>query len=434
MWAAVSGGVDSMVMLNVLDRMDFKLHALHVNFQLRDKASDLDQQLVADFCSEREIPFHLKRVEAADWKRNDLKGQSTQMAARTLRYEWFEEMVRESKGDKVALAHHSDDQAETVLLQVLRGGGMNALSGIKPDNGVYIRPLLEISKTELLEYAKETELPWRQDESNLESKYDRNLLRNKVFPILNEGFPGFQKVLTRNAKRWQGYASGIRFLIESLEKEWVKPINEFTFCLDFQALQNHPAGLLFLSQKLLEFDFHFDQVEQMYRSIPSNETRVWENESKTKTVLLRGEELIIKSVEKETPLASEPIQIHKPEGEYAFGKGFFKLQKTGTVPTNFKSTDKWTLYADFEKLEFPLLLRKAEPGDRIKPLGMKGKSKPVSEVIAEAKLDLAEMESVYVLADQKEVVWVLGLKISESICITNKSKEVVALLFWDQVK
>lgn len=426
---AVSGGVDSMMLLYLLYNLQFEVEALHVNFGLREYDSDMDEELVHIFCRTLKIPFHSKRIKAEDWKRPDLKGQSTQMAARTLRYEWFRQMASELQTNKVALAHHADDQAETVLLHVLRGGGMSSLSGMKAKNGLLIRPFLCITKADIRKYADENAISWRQDESNLTSKYDRNLLRNEIFPVLNDAFPGFQKVLNRNAKRWRGYSSGIQFLVETLEKELVIPIEGSVFSLDIDAIQKHPAGLLFLSEKLLGFGFHFEQVEEIYHSATSNEIRTWQNEAWTKTAHLRGGELVIKSIE--TRLTTQNILIQEPEGEYAFGNKVLQIQILNAEPINPKMTDKWTFLGDLDKFEFPLVLRKAEPGDRIKPLGMHGKSKPVSEIIAEAKLGLAEMSNVYVLTDQKELVWVLGMRVSEAIKIKEKSSRLLCCTVYE---
>ena len=420
---AVSGGVDSMMLLHILYNLRFKVEALHVNFGLREYDSDMDEELVHIFCKTLKVPLHRKRIGSEDWKRQDLKGQSTQMAARTLRYEWFREMAKELQADRVALAHHSDDQAETVLLHVLRGGGMAALSGMKAKNDLLIRPFLCTSKADIRKYADENAISWRLDESNLTTKYDRNLLRNSVFPILDEGFPGFQKVLNRNAKRWQGYAAGMDFFIRSLEKDFMKPVHDSALCFDLPSIQNHPAGLLFLSEKLLKLDFHFDQIEEIYQSAPSNETRIWENEFKNFVARLRNNELVVNLLNEE--LKSEPVLIHKPEGDYKFGGGVLKIQMLEAIPTDFTVFDKWTLVADFEKLEFPLSIRKVQPGDRIKPLGMSGKSKPVSEIVAEAKLRLSEMDDIFVLADQKEIVWVLGMKVSESVRVTEYSRNIL---------
>lgn len=290
---AVSGGLDSMVMLALLHSLGFGVEVLHVNFGLRGNDSEEDQKLVEHFCRQLSIPFHLKKIEPDEWKRAEWKGQSIQMIARTLRYNWFRQMAARRGVDRIAVAHHADDQAETILLQVLRGGGLSALAGMSPQTGLMIRPLLETNRAELEAFAHEKNIAWRQDQSNLESKYDRNRIRNEVFPLLESAFPGFQKVLNRNASRWQAYAEGIEFVRNLVAHEVLISQTDSHLILDFERLRHHPAGKLWLLECATPEGFRLAQVEEMWAHQASGESKTWYNQAGTKQIEIRGNRFTI---------------------------------------------------------------------------------------------------------------------------------------------
>ncbi|MGB2233575.1 MAG: tRNA lysidine(34) synthetase TilS, partial [Flavobacteriaceae bacterium] len=180
---AVSGGVDSMVLLDLLRELSYTIGVAHCNFQLRGEESNLDQQLVKEYCSTHDIPFYQKNFDT------DLPKQSTQMAARTLRYEWFETLIQTEHYDWVLTAHHADENIETLLMNITRGTGIEGLAAIPEQNGKILRPLLPYYKSEIVDYAKTHGIEWREDRSNQTDDYTRNIIRHHLIPQLTKLHP-----------------------------------------------------------------------------------------------------------------------------------------------------------------------------------------------------------------------------------------------------
>lgn len=389
---AVSGGVDSMVLLDLFYKLRFDICVVHCNFQLRGKESDADEMLVRETCQDRFIPYFIESFDTLDFaKENKL---SIQLAARKLRYDWFQEII--SLGfDYVLTAHHLDDNVETFLINFIRGTGLEGLTGIPAQNGNIIRPLLPFSRLEIENYALEKNIQWREDSSNASDKYFRNKLRHNIVPILKElntGFlDSFQNTLhhLQQAESLVNDASKLVYekVVEVKENQLeihLKPLLEF---------QNYKA---YLYQWLKDYGFSawndiYDLVEAQSGKQVFSETHV----------LLKDREKLILSERK----ASDNSAVYIIES--LDSKVNIPLKLRFSKGVNIFETHSNCIFVDENKLKFPLTIRKWQEGDYFYPSGMNGKKK-LSKYFKDEKYSLLDKENQWLLCSEDQIVWVIG--------------------------
>ena len=389
---AVSGGIDSMVLLDLFYKLRFDICVVHCNFQLRGKESDGDEMLVREICQDRYIPYFIESFDTTEFaKENKL---SIQLAARKLRYDWFQEII--SLGfDYVLTAHHLDDNVETFLINFTRGTGLEGLTGIPVQNGNIIRPLLPFSREEIENYAKEYNIQWREDSSNASDKYFRNKLRHDIVPILKElntGFlDSFQNTLhhLQQAESLVNDASKLVYEKVVVEKENLLEIH-LNPLLQFE---NYKA---YLYQWLKEYGFSawndiYDLVEAQSGKQVFSETHI----------LLKDREKLILSERKSTD-KSEVFIIESIESKVNIP---LKLRFCKAV--NIFETDSNCIFVDENKLKFPLTIRKWQEGDYFYPSGMNGKKK-LSKYFKDEKYSLLDKENQWLLCSEDQIVWVIG--------------------------
>ncbi len=389
---AVSGGVDSMVLLGLFYKLRFDICVVHCNFQLRGKESDGDEMLVREICQDRYIPYFIETFDTLEFaKENKL---SIQLAARKLRYDWFQEII--SLGfDYVLTAHHLDDNVETFLINFTRGTGLEGLTGIPAQNENVIRPLLPFSREEIENYAKENNIQWREDSSNASDKYFRNKLRHDIVPTLKElntGFlDSFQNTLNhlQQAESLVNDASKLVYekVVEEKENQLeihLKPLLQF---------ENYKA---YLYQWLKAYEFSawndiYDLVEAQSGKQVFSETHV----------LLKDREKLIlterKSIDKSEVFIIESLdsKVNIPL-KLRFYKG-----------VNIFETNSNCIFVDENKLKFPLTIRKWQEGDYFYPAGMNGKKK-LSKYFKDEKYSLLDKENQWLLCSEDQIVWVIG--------------------------
>lgn len=389
---AVSGGIDSMVLLDLFYKLRFDICVVHCNFQLRRKESDEDEMLVREICQDRYIPYFIETFDTLEFaKENKL---SIQLAARKLRYDWFQEII--SHGfDYVLTAHHLDDNVETFLINFIRGTGLEGLTGIPAQNRNIIRPLLPFSREEIENYAKANNIQWREDSSNASDKYFRNKLRHDIVPILKElntGFlDSFQNTLhhLQQADSLVNDASKLVYEKVVEEKEnrleiHLRPLLEF---LNYKA---------YLYQWLKNYGFTawndiYDLVEAQSGKQVFSETHI----------LLKDREKLILSERKSTD-KSEVFIIESIESKVNIP---LKLRFCKAV--NIFETDSNCIFVDENKLKFPLTIRKWEEGDYFYPSGMNGKKK-LSKYFKDEKYSLLDKENQWLLCSEDQIIWVIG--------------------------
>ena len=403
---AVSGGVDSMVLLDLFYKLRFDICVVHCNFQLRGKESDADELLVREICQEGYIPYFIESFDTLEFaKENKL---SIQLAARKLRFDWFQEII--SLGfDYVLTAHHLDDNVETVLINFTRGTGLEGLTGIPAQNGNIIRPLLSFSREEIENYALENKIQWREDSSNASDKYFRNKLRHNIVPTLKElntGFlDSFQNTLRHLHQAESLVNDASKLVFEKVVEEKKNQVEiHLNSLLQFK---NYKA---YLYQWLKNYGFSawndiYDLVEAQSGKQVFSETHV----------LLKDREKLILS-ERKSSNNSEVLIIESIESKVNIP---LKLRFCKAV--NIFETVSNCIFVDESKIKFPLTIRKWQEGDYFYPSGMNGKKK-LSKYFKDEKYSLLDKENQWLLCSEDQIIWVIG-KRADNRYIANETTQ-----------
>jgi tRNA(Ile)-lysidine synthase len=406
---AVSGGKDSMVLMSLLSDLKIYFEVAHMNYQLRDSAADLDQEIVERVCGEKKITCHSKVVDTKTFcKENKL---STQEGARVLRYNWFQELIEQRGLTYITTAHHASDNHETFLQNVKRGSGLRGLKSMVFLQNNRCKPLLNATREMIDEYADKHNIAFRQDASNNQNHYLRNLIRNDVLPKVEESLPGFKKGLTTSISNLQ---VDYDYLLNSLEKDCNKVLiqEDGQFVIkNYKTI--HPRLLWFILEK-----FGFNETQSKDLLAAKQAGSVIENENYCAVVNQNDVIIYLNTITEKVSITIDKLD------KYDLGNMEFKLVLCD-IPSRF-SNDKNVAWIDADKIDFPLLVRSWEPGDRFSPLGMKG-SKKVSDFLTDIKMPLHEKGSVKVLVSNEKIVWILNQAVSELFKINNSTKKTIKL-------
>ena len=422
----LSGGIDSMVLADLLLKAKVEFVAAHCNFHLRGEESNGDDWFVRKFAEKRGIQCFVKHFETEKYAAK--YGISIEMAARDLRYAWFEQLRQQLGYDKIAVAHHADDQAETFFINLLRGAGLNGLKGMKPQNGVIIRPLLWASREQIRKYAVENHIVWREDHTNVESVYLRNRIRNQLLPVFDELQPKARQGLYKSLEHLSAENELYRTLLKEKLAQIVKRDGDVQR-LPYSAIQLNNVGpstgsgtsafsFQLLFEWLRQYGFNTDQCHFIYDSIGTGIGNQYC--SSTHRLVIGRDDLQLSEIKEKT---DDEIQIQIGEEEILspIHLRFSKLEKTADFIIN-KSSDVAQL--DSDKLRFPLALRHWRHGDRFCPLGMKG-SKLLSDFFVDQKFTEYQKQNVWLLVSADgEILWVVGYRIDDRFKIVNDTKTV----------
>lgn len=415
---AISGGVDSMVLLHLFQTNNFDFEVAHANFQLRGEDSDLDQKLVEDYCLNNQIICHTKKFEITN-----LPQQSTQMKARELRYDWFSELLNNRHLNQIVTAHHANDQVETFLINFTRGSGLEGLSGISVDK--ILRPMLSFSKNDISNYAKENSIPFREDESNNDSKYVRNKIRLQVIPTLQNINPSFIQTANQNIdwlKKHQIF----------FKQQSAKIFDEVNIVKgDNWHIQIEPLKKI-ASYELLLFDwlqpFGFKAWDDIYLLI---EAQSGKNVFSTTHKLLKNRnELILSKISRQgfnTYTFDDLTNISFDNKWIIFEQinieDFSEITQHPTANIQHP-----TIYIDKNSLKFPLKIRKYQKGDYFYPFGMIGKKK-LSKFFKDEKFSQIQKEDVWLLCANDEIVWVINHRLDERFKIKPTTTHILKLTY-----
>lgn len=412
--AAVSGGVDSMVLLHVLRRIGHPCSVLHADHGLRGAESDADRAFVEAHCERLGIPFRTERLEVATHAAG--KGISVQMAARELRYAFFDEAMR-SERRRTALAHHQDDAVETLLIHLMRGAGASGWAAIPPVNGAYIRPLLAVPRAAIERYAAEEGVAYREDRSNTDPKYLRNRIRHELLPLMEAIRPGAGRALARSVGALRELQ---RAGEEALRAEQHGLLAGGEDRIPFAPVERSAMPMLLLNRLLRHRGFHPDQLDRLHDAILDRTTGAEFVAGGWRAVVDR--EAVILGREERSPAA---LVIHAPQPSGS-GAGFRWSLSRGEGCSAPSSKDAAVLDAD--RLHFPLELRPWRPGDRIRPIGLRG-SKLVSDILIDAKVPKPLKDSAYVLVDgDGTIAWLAGHRVGEGYQATPYSERVLTII------
>jgi len=391
--------MDSMVLLHLFKTSGYNVTAVHVNFGLRGNESDKDERFVKDHCASLGIACLTKPVQTKNYA--TVKGVSTQMAARDLRYEWFRELIGSTPGSVVATAHHVNDSGETMLLNLVRGTGIDGLTGIPLNNNGIIRPLAFATRKEIGDYAAEYSITWREDESNLDDHYQRNFLRHRVMGLLKQLNPSLEDTMSKNFSRLGAERELMERSLADLKENFLFD-KDNNIHIPKKALEGfiHKSGVLL---RMIEgFGFNFSTAGSIVGAMNGQPGKMFF--SNTHQLVVDREDLII-----------SPLFKEENEG--------FEVYETSDVSF---TKDPNVAYVDAENIQFPLTIRKWVEGDFFYPLGMKGKKK-VSDFLIDEKISIAGKQSVRVLTSQEEIVWIVGMRIDDRFKVTPATRRVLVI-------
>ncbi len=415
---AVSGGIDSIVLLDLLQKQGNDLAVAHCNFSLRGKESNKDEAFVKKLCKNRKLTFYSEKFDTLNYA--EKKGISIQMAARELRYTWFENLRKQLRFDFVVTAHHKTDIAETILINLLRGTGIAGLHGILPKKNYLIRPLLFARKTDIQNYASAQELEFRNDSSNAETDYMRNKIRHWVLPELLKINPDFEQAFYETSLKLgeaeQVYKTAVDLKRNELE---IKSKSEVRFAIS-DLIKLKPLSL-FLFEFLSQYNFSAALCADIVTCLDREVGTLFY--SKTHRLLIDRECIII------TPLAERNVQdsffIVSEKIEQKLPIQLNLTQKK--ISKNFQLVKaKHIAQLDAERLTFPLEIRRWKSGDSFYPLGMKGK-KNLSDFFIDSKLSIFEKEKIWLLCSDKKIVWVINHRLDDRFKITSDTKKILQI-------
>ncbi|UIR55205.1 tRNA lysidine(34) synthetase TilS [Sphingobacterium sp. SRCM116780] len=413
----VSGGRDSMLMTFLLTKAGYKVAIAHCNFQLRGTESDLDESLVRSFAEEHGIPFYVKHFETTQIALE--RGISIQMAARELRYNWFEQLRIAIGYDKIAIAHHLNDHIETVLLNLLRGTGLQGLQGIQLKRDKLIRPLLFLKAEEVLRYVQEYQIPYRDDQSNFSTKYARNKVRIDIIPQFKKMQPDFESIFEQNIIHFkESYTLLQQFINPIRQSLFRKEYDEWTVEKAELNLYIHDLPLLY--ELFSTFGFTKNVLADLQSCWDKESGRLFQSECYD--LLLDRDFLIIREKEykqqDETVITSETKSVSWRNAcftcDYSVDLSIVK--------------DKQIAKIDADLLIFPLTLRSWKTGDFFYPLGMTGRKK-LSDLFTNYKVNIFEKENVPILVNGNgDIIWVVNYQLDDRYKISSNTKKVFILV------
>jgi len=422
---AISGGADSVALWFVLRELGYQCALAHCNFHLRGEESNRDEEFVRQLAKKHETPFY--KIDFDTKKYAKEQGISIEMAARDLRYNWFYHLIVVLDAQAIAVAHHADDNIETILMNLMRGCGLKGLRGIPVKNEKVVRPLLCCSRKEIEQYLLFSKQNYVNDSTNKLNDHRRNKIRNQIIPLLEEINPVVRQVLYDASERYADAFTIYDEKIESIKAEVVsKETNGLKINID--KLKKQPAYKTVLFEILQPFGFRSLIVKKIAESLEKESGKQFYSE--THCLLKDRDQLIVFKIQQE-----ENDKLHYPISENTktiltpismqFGKKMrlsdFQLSK-----------EKNCVQFDYDKLIFPLTLRKWCKGDVFHPFGLKGKKKKLSDFFIDNKLSLLEKKSCWLLLSGNEIVWIVGYQTDYRFRVTDKTKDILQIDLIDQ--
>lgn len=417
MLLAVSGGLDSMLLAHLFYKSGFSCGVAHVNFKLRGEDSEADMELVGKMAGEYGMPFHLLEKKAS--KVAESEKLSIQMAARKIRYDFFQEVLSKENYSFIATAHHANDHFETSLQNLIRGTGYRGLIGIPRVNDNIIRPLMDFTRLELEGYARSEGIVWREDQSNAEAKYHRNKIRHRIIPVVEEINEGYIKAFNDTSDQLQLIDMYISRGLELARKKWIYEENDCVR-IDTEYLKENTSELIIFWEYLKSYGFNFQQFRNIVCALDAESGRQF---TCGRYILEKDRENFYLS---EAHELEEPamVVIDKEEKVICFGNQKMELNR-GNGHSKINSNPN-EAFLDADKLKFPLKIRGWKEGDRFQPLGMMGQKK-LSDYMIDEKIPLNLKRRQKVLLSGDEIVWVLGQRIDHRFRITEATQNSLHL-------
>lgn len=413
---AVSGGVDSVVLCELCKQAGYDFIIAHCNFQLRGAESERDEAFVRSLSEKYSVEVLVKEFDTEKYATEHKL--SIQVAARDLRYNWFNEIITAQSVEFIVTAHHAGDNVETLLMNFFKGTGINGLHGILPKQNKIIRPLLFVKKKELIAFAAQYKLDFVEDSSNASDKYTRNYFRNELIPRLQKVFPQVEENLQHNIERFREiemlYQQSIGLHKKKLMEQKVNEIHIPVLKL----LKAQPLHTV-IYEIIKDFGFTAHQTDEVAALLKSESGKYVQSSSHR---VIKNRNWLIISPNESTE--AEHILIEH-EGSFEFAAGCLQLKKVSSALSSIVN-DKNTAQLNAAEIIFPLLLRRWKKGDYFYPLGME-KKKKLSRFFGDLKLSLTQKEKAWVIEMDKKIIWVVGQRIDDRFKVTNSTKNILQI-------
>ena len=414
---ALSGGADSVALLLLLKNAHFNVHAAHCNFRLRDDESDRDEAFCAELCQRLGVELHRAHFDTREYA--ELHKVSIEMAARELRYKWFEQLRQDIGAAGICVAHHRDDSVETVLLNLVRGTGLRGLTGIQPRYGNILRPLLCVSRAEIEAFLAEKGQKYVTDSTNLEADVQRNIVRLEVLPLLRKLNPAVAENIQRTAEN----------LVEAQQvlNVAIAKINDSNI-LNLSDIEIYGSSEYLTFEWLKKYGFNGNQVRQI---LEAETGKIISSMTGYDVLKDRGRLIVEPALE-----PFKPMRIPE-EGTYVMGGSDAEFVGKNTENKTLRvrkmpvyvSKDPHIATLDATKVSFPLTVRRVEEGDWMQPYGMKGR-KLLSDLMTDLKMTVFEKRRQLVVVDsQGVIVWAIGLRIADFVAVSDATTTVVEVAF-----
>jgi tRNA(Ile)-lysidine synthase len=415
---AVSGGIDSTVMADLFFAAKFNIAIAHCNFSLRGKASDNDAQFVESFAKSHAITFHSIKFDTENYSRQHKI--SIEMAARNLRYNWFENIRKQYHYSKIAIAHNKNDAVETFFLNLTRGTGIKGLLGITEKTETLIRPLLFASRKQIEDYATQHNIAFCTDETNSSNEFSRNRIRNNIITEFEKINPSFLQTMTDNINRISQYHNALQSLKNKVTDAVVDKHDDKIF-IDIDKLRQTENAELWLFEILQQYGFGAERIADIYNALDGESGKKFFSPTH---ILLKDRKNLIISTSKPAEFLSVEIGENISEIEYPISLKIEKIKNE-----NVKISQKQNMaFLNFDKLKFPLILRKWQVGDSFIPFGMKGRKK-LSDYFIDIKLSQFEKDEQYVLLSNEKIVWLVNCRIDNNFRIDENCKTVLQITY-----
>jgi tRNA(Ile)-lysidine synthase len=400
--------------------LDLDFGIAHANFQLRGEESERDEQFVRNLTDHYKKTFYIKKFDTKKYA--ELQKCSIQVAARDLRYKWFDALISDPPGSFkfVFTAHHLDDNLETMLMHFFRGTGMAGLKGMPIKNGNLVRPLLSVPKSIIKEFANSQDLRWVEDSSNASDDYTRNFFRNRLIPTLIPVFPEIHMNLEKNLHRFSEAYDLYHQAVERHKKRLLKP-NGSEIHIPILLLRKTSPLQTIVYEIIKDYGFSSPQSEELIRLMDSvNGKYIISNSHR---IIKNRRWLIIAPLENQTP---SHIPVERTDSRIEYSGGHLQIEKIVLSETVLITKEPFFAWLDADKIQFPLILRRWKSGDYFYPLGMK-KKKKLARFFIDQKLSKTAKEKIWVLVMDSQIIWVVGLRIDNRFCIGPSTKNALLM-------
>ncbi len=411
---AISGGIDSVVLMHLCRAANFKFALAHCNFNLRGKESDADEDFIVQLADDLEIEVFVQNFETETYAKTHKL--STQMAARELRYNWFNDLAIQFKFDYILTAHHADDDLETFLINLTRGTGLEGFTGIPIINNNTVRPLLPFSRLEIEAYANDNNLKWREDSTNASTKYLRNKIRHEVIPVLKDINPQLLQTFSQTQAFLKDSKAIIDDRIDDVSDKVIKDITEFEIQFDISEIKqlSHPKAYLYELLKV----YGFSEWNDVFNLLDAQSGK--QVFSETHRLIKDRDYLLLSDLNTEDK--QQVITISECDDKIKTTAGVLFFDEADAI----FGKDANRIFVDKKKLKFPLTVRHWQEGDYFHPLGMKGKKK-LSKYFKDEKMSLLDKENTLLLCSGDYIIWVIGKRADSRFKVTDKTKKIIKI-------